>query len=245
MDVLVHEAVAAGKVENAFALGVDGEPVVAVDLLAPGDKGRVQIRVAAPGVVGNHAAVGDDNQQRLRVDPDAALETAVFFVDFLGGDVEDVAIDLVDLLPANVFDVVLGKVFRGEDELVIVLDVLQVGRHHNDAREGVGRGIYDFIQAGAGGTEDDVIDLVPLAVHLTRVVVDGFDAGGAAVGVVVEGLLIFHLLGGKLLNNLFSRNGGRNQPHGPESRVEGHGGEGILALGRSRKRAGNCHEKNN
>ena len=63
--------------QNALALGVDREPVVAVDLLPPGHEGRMQVFVVLAGVVGNHAAIGDDDLEIGLVDPDAAVEVAL------------------------------------------------------------------------------------------------------------------------------------------------------------------------
>lgn len=113
--------------QRAFAADVGGEPVAAVDLLAPGHEGRMEILLALPGVVGDHAAVGDDDLEVAVVDPDAAFEVAMVLEDLAGADVEDVAGDLVDLLAAGVNDVVGGDAGGGEDEGEAVLDVLEVG----------------------------------------------------------------------------------------------------------------------
>ena len=100
---------AAGEVQDALALGVDREPVVAVDLLPPGHEGRMQVFLSLAGIVGHHAAVGDHDLQIGGVDPDAAQQVALALENLLGADVEDVAIDLVDFLPADILDVVLRR----------------------------------------------------------------------------------------------------------------------------------------
>jgi hypothetical protein len=73
-------------VQDALALGVDREPVVAVDLLAPGHEGRMQVLVVLARVVGHHAAVGDHDLQVGGVHPDAAVEVALLLFDDLGAD---------------------------------------------------------------------------------------------------------------------------------------------------------------
>ena len=112
VHVFRHVAVTAGKVQNAFALGVDREPVVAVDLRPPGHEGRVQVFAALAGIVGNHAAVGHHDLQIGGVHPDAAQQVSMTLDDLLRAHVEDVAVDLVHLLPAHVLDVVLSDLRR-------------------------------------------------------------------------------------------------------------------------------------
>ena len=131
MHVLRQGAALSAKVQYAFALGVDGEPEVAVDLRTPGHEGRMQIFAAFAGVVGNHAAVGDHDLQIRFVYPDAALQVALFLFDDLGAYVKDVAVDLVHFLPAYVLHVVLADLFGGEHERVSALDVLEIGRRHH------------------------------------------------------------------------------------------------------------------
>src|SRR5580704_4627786 len=46
VDVLAERPILRGEVEDAFGLGIGGEPVLAVDLLVVGGKGRLQVFVA-------------------------------------------------------------------------------------------------------------------------------------------------------------------------------------------------------
>ena len=85
----------------------------------------------------------------------------------------------------------------------------------------------------AVGVEDYVVHLVPLAVDLV-VVVDGLHPRDAAVGVMVESVLEFRLLGGELLDDLLRRGDGRSEVHAPEAGIERHGSERVLFLRRRR-----------
>ncbi len=67
------------EVEGAFGAGVDGEPVLAVDLLVVGGEGWREVFVAGAGVLGEGGAVDEDDLVVLLGEPDAALEVAVVF----------------------------------------------------------------------------------------------------------------------------------------------------------------------
>ena len=111
-------------------------------------------------------------------------------LDGLGAGVEDVGVEVVDLLAAEVVDVVLGQVFGGEDEGQAVLDLVEVGGRHDDAA-------LSRVFCGAKTTcssrlpsrvEDDVGDLLVFAVDFVGVVVDDVDFDGLAEDVVLAGL---------------------------------------------------------
>src|SRR5579862_10038290 len=98
-----------------------------IDLLTPGHEGRMQILLALTGIVRHHTAIGDDNLQISGVDPNAAEQVALSFFDLFGADIKDVAVDLVNLLTADVLYVVGANVFCRKDERITALDVLEVG----------------------------------------------------------------------------------------------------------------------
>ncbi len=164
----------------AFGFGVGGEPVFAVDLLVVGGEGRLQVLVALAHVLGNGHAVDEDDLVVLLIDPDLALEVVLAFFEGLGGGGEDVGVELIDVLAAQVVDVVLGLVFGGEDEGQTVLDLVEVGGGHHDAFEGVLRGEDDVFLALAIFVEGDVGDLLVLAVDAVGVFGDGVDFDGLA-----------------------------------------------------------------
>ena len=120
-------------------------------------------------------------------------------------------------------------------------DVLQVRWRHHDALQSAAGRKHNFLSAAALGVKDDVVHFVPFAVDLV-VVVEGLDAGVAAIGVVVERVLKFAFLGGKLLDDLLGRRGGFRHVHVAEAGVERHGIEAVLALGGDGQRApaGGC-----
>ena len=138
----------------------------------------------------------------LLVDPDLALEVVLLFLEGLGGDGEDVGVELVDVLAAEVIDVVLGLVFGGEDEGQAVLDLVEVDGGHHDALEGVLGGEDDVLFALAVFVEGDVGDLLVLAVDAVGVFGDGVDFDGLAVGVIFAGLLEGGLTRAEFLDDL-------------------------------------------
>ena len=190
VDVLCEvAALRAAKCKVAFGLGVGGEPVFAVDLLVVGGEGGLEVFVASARVLWDGLAVDEDDLEVLLVDPDLALEVVLVLFEDLGGGAEDVGVELVDVLAAEVGDVVLGQVFGGEDEGQAVLDLVEVGGGHEDALEGVLGGEDDVLFALAVVVEGDVGDLLVLAVDAVGVFGDGVDFDGLTEGVVVAGLL--------------------------------------------------------
>jgi hypothetical protein len=59
---------------------------------------------------------------------------------------------------------------------------------------------------------------------------------------VIQRLLELGLFGGKLLDNLLGRHGRFGDVHGPEARVERHGGKAVLALRRGGQGAGHSQK---
>jgi len=175
------------EVEIAFGLGVGGEPVFSVDLLVVGGEGRLQVFMAGTRVLRYRLAVNEDNLQVLLLNPYFSLEVVLSFDEGFGRDGEDVGVELVDALAAEVVDVVFGLIFGGEDERQAMLDFVEVGGSHEDAFEGVLRGEDDVFFALAGVGEGDVCDLLVLAVDAVGVFGDGVDFDGLAIGVVFAG----------------------------------------------------------
>ena len=192
---LAHIAAAAVEVQIALGLGVGGEPVFSIDLLIVGGEGWREVFVAFALVVGHALAVHEDDFEILLVEPDLALEVPVIFDDGFGRGGEDIGVECVDLLPAEVGDVVLREVLGGEDEGQTVLDIGEVGGRHHDALKGVLRSEDDVLVAGAILVEDDVGDLGVLPVGFAGVFGDGLnlDALAEGVGVARAGELAFPL----------------------------------------------------
>ena len=173
--------------EIALGLGVGGEPVFAIDLLVVGGEGGLQVFVAGSCVLGDGFSVNEDDLQILLVDPDLSLEVVLFFFEGFGCDGEDVGIEFVDALAAQVVDVVFGLVFGGEDERQAVFDLVEVGGGHEDAFESVCRGEDNVLFALAGVVEGDVGDLLVFAVDAVGFLGDGVDFDGLAEGIVFAG----------------------------------------------------------
>ena len=126
----------------------------------------------------------------------------------LGCDGEDVGVEFVDLLAADVIDVVFGLILGGEDEWQAVLDLVEVGGRHEDALEGVLGGEDDVLFALAGIVEGDVSDLLVLAVDAVGVFGDGIDFDALAESVIFPGLREERLPLAEFLNDLFDGDAG-------------------------------------
>src|ERR1017187_3986723 len=111
--------------QDALGLGVGGEPVLAVNLLVVGGERRLQVFVAGARDLGHRGAVDEDDLEVLLIDPYLALEVVLVLLDYPRAGLEDVSIEVVDLLAADVLDVVLRQVFGGEDEGKAVLDFIE------------------------------------------------------------------------------------------------------------------------
>ena len=190
-------------------------------------------------VVGDAFAVDEDDLEVLLVDPDLALEVALVLLEDLGAGGEDVGVELVDLLAAEVFDVVLGEVVGGEDERQAVLDVVEVGWGHHDALEGVLGCEDDVLVAAAVRGEGDVSDLLVLAVDLVGVFGEGVHLDRLAEGVTfagfAEGGFTLTEFSDDLLGGETGWGGGVEGAGGGEvgGGGEGGGGEGGGADGES------------
>lgn len=190
------------EVQDALGLGVGGEPVLAVDLLVVGGEGWGEVFVALAGVVGDVLAVDEDDLEVLLIDPDLALKVTFVLLHDFGAGGEDVGVELVDLLAAEVGDVVLGKVGGGEDEGEALLDVAEVGWGHLDTLERVLGGEDNVLGALAFLVEGDVGNLLVLAVDAVGVFFERVDFYGLAKGVVLAGLVEEGFAGGELFDDL-------------------------------------------
>ena len=128
------------EVEFVVSFGVDGEPVEAVDLLAPGGELGEEIFLISPlfdfvaGVpiadVRNGLAVGLNDLKIVIVDPHTSLKIALLAFNLLRRDIEDVAMQFVFLLLPNIEDVVFRKVLGGQDEWQAVANVGEIFLRH-------------------------------------------------------------------------------------------------------------------
>jgi len=173
VDVVGEAALFCGEVEHAVCFGVDGEPVAAVNLCVVGGEGWGEVFMAVAEVVWDVLAFDEDDLELFLVYPDAALKVTLVFDEFAGFGVEDEGVKVVDVLLAEVGDGVLGELGCGEDEGEAVGDVVKVSLRHHEAGEGVLRGKDDALCGDTLCVEDDVCDLLVLAVDFFCVVEDG------------------------------------------------------------------------
>ena len=79
--------------QRVVGLGIGGEPVLAVDLLAPGGELRKQVLLALLlANVGNRFAERLDDLEVVIVHPDPSLEVALVLLNQLGRDIENVGV---------------------------------------------------------------------------------------------------------------------------------------------------------
>ena len=222
-----------GKWQDALGLGVDGEPVAAVDLLVIGGVGGREVFVAAAQVVGHGFAGDEDDLELLLIDPDLALEVAFVLDELFGLAIEDVSVDVVNLLPAEVGEVVLGQLGRSEDEGQAMLDVVEIGLRHDDFFDGVLGREDDVLGAAVVVVEDDVGDLLVLSVGLAGVVGNGLDGDGLAEGVILAGFVEGGFAGAELGDDLLlGEVGGRGGIDGAEAGRAGLSGRWVTSGGR-------------
>ena len=164
--------------------------------------------MASANVVGDVFAGDHDDLEVLLVHPDAALVVALVLLDGFGRGIEDVGVELVDLLSANIGDVVLWQVFGGENEGETVFEVVEVFAGEDEAFDGVLWGEDDVFVAATIFVEADVGDLVVLAVRAIGVVVDGLHLYVLAKGIVLAGLGEDGLFGGEAFDDLLGRDAG-------------------------------------
>ena len=164
---------------------------MAFDIFAIGLKLGKDVFVIALANVGDGLAVGFDDFHVAVVHPDAALKVALIFLDLLGAHVEDIGADFVDLLAADVGDVVFGQFGGGEHERLHVSS----GRPYPAGKamilcEGRRRSVGDLFVALAFGRKGDVAGHAVFAVGLPGTV-DGLHGEILHVGEVVALLLEF------------------------------------------------------
>src|SRR5690606_6140254 len=100
-------------------------------------------------------------------DPDLALEVALALLHLFRLHREDVALDLVDLLLADVVDVIeVARLVRHHERLHAA-QILHVLRAEAERLQRRNRRVDDALGALAVGTENDVLDELPLADRAT------------------------------------------------------------------------------
>jgi len=164
--------VAGAEVQGVVGTRVGREPEVALNVFAEIFESREYVFAMFRLDVRNGFAVGLDDAEIPVFDPNATLEIALFLFDAFGGDIKNVGVQFVELLPADVFDVVLGELFGGKNKRLDVLDVVDVLLGHAYALEGICRSLDDVFRALAFGIEGDVTCHAVFAVGLA-IVVDG------------------------------------------------------------------------
>src|SRR5215831_2919535 len=131
-DDLANVHVIGPEMQSVVRASIGGEPVLAVDLFPVGYEGGTQVFVRVflllgGDDLGHGFAAALDDLKVAHVHPKASLKVATAFFYGLGRDVKNVGVDFVDVLLAYIKKVVLGNVFRRQDERHHVAEVFVVG----------------------------------------------------------------------------------------------------------------------
>ncbi len=209
MRVLRKRALLRWEMQNALSARVRGKPVLPIDLLVVRRKWRRKIRVAGPGVLRHIQTIYQHDLQVLLVRPDLALEVAVTLHQLLRGNIENIGIQVVDLLFAEVRQVVLGQLRRSQDEGQSLLDVVDIVLSKDDVLQRVARREDDMLYPMVRVVIGNIGHLLPLPIWTMGVVIDGVHLHGLSEGVAVPCVLKRGLFRAHPLDNLRHRDAGR------------------------------------
>ena len=191
------------EVQGVIRARVGRKPVLAIDLLPPGGELGIEMFFLAllfcVTNFRNGLAIGLHDLEIMVVDPDPALEIAFLANDLFGSDVEDVAMQFVFLLLADVEDVVFRNFLAGEHKGQAVADILNVAFIERQAAlfEGRLRGEHHVLDAVALVVKYNVEDFLVLTGY--GVTVEGLYLDVLPVGVLVAGLFELLFLSGEAL----------------------------------------------
>src|SRR5439155_27058436 len=85
-----------------------------------------QVLIAAFFDVRHSLAISFDDLEILIINPDLSLEITLTFFDRLRRNIEDVAINVIDLFFAEVFQIVFADVIAGQNKWLDFADILQI-----------------------------------------------------------------------------------------------------------------------
>src|SRR5215469_1381036 len=167
-DDLAYVHIIGPEMQSVVRASIGREPVLSVDLFAVGYKGgtKVFVRVfllLGGDNLGHGFAAALDDLKVAHVHPKASLKVAMAFFYGLGRDVKNVGVDFVDVLLAYVKKVVLGNIFRGQDERHHVAEVFVVGGGQRDLLQSALRRKLHILDAIALIVVHNVLDQPELA----------------------------------------------------------------------------------
>src|SRR5215472_7664462 len=205
LDDLAYVHVIGPEMQSVVRASIGREPVLAVDLFAVGYKGgtKVFVRVfllLGGDNLGNGLAAALDDLKVAHVHPKASLKVAMAFFYGLGRDVKNIGVDFVDVLLAYIKKVVLGNVFRRQDERHHVAKVFVVRGRQRDLLQSALRRKLHILDAIALVVVHDVLDQPELAGD--RRAVQGLYCNVLGVGVVVPRFFEYSFPRRKLFDDL-------------------------------------------
>jgi len=139
---------------DAVGARVTRKPIFSIDVFAvslehvKGESGRLQ-----RAEIGDPLAVGLHNFEILLIDPDDAVKEGVLAIEGLGGDMENIAIDFVDLFGVQVLQVVFRQGAHGDRERGNAREELRVfGLELEILQRSGGSGDGFFVELAVAGT---------------------------------------------------------------------------------------------
>ena len=198
----------ATKMQVVVGAGVRGKPEALLNVLAVSAEARKNVLVIFGDDVGDGFTFGHDDLKIFAVDPHASLKIALILLDGFGSNVKEVASQLIDLLAADVGDIVFRKFGASEDEGLDVADVVEVLLADGNALETVRRSKGDLLEALAFGSKDNVAGHAIFAIDHAALVVDGLDGEGLGVGVIVSLFFEFGFAFAETFDDFVDRLGG-------------------------------------
>ena len=140
---------------DAFGAGVVREPIFSFDVLAISlEYFKRQRRRLDGAQIGNPFSVGFDNFEIFLVDPNDAVEERMLAVEGFGSNLENVAIDFVDLFGIQILDVVFGELARDDRERGNTREKLRIFRLE-----------LKILQRGGRGGNRFFIELAVIGMH--------------------------------------------------------------------------------
>src|ERR1700688_1122628 len=183
------------------------KPVVPLDVFAKRFKTRKHVFLPVLLNVRNRFPISLYNLKVRIIHPDAPLKVPLVLLQFLGTDIENISIELIDGLAPNILDIVFGQFVAVQHEGLHVLQVIQILLGHlNSLQRRSGRIRYFLVAFPVRGKKNVAPHLVFAGGH--SVAVNRLYYKRLSISVVIPFLLELRLARRKTLNDLVHGRGG-------------------------------------
>src|SRR5262245_33262748 len=203
-DDFPHTLCTPRELQGIDRSGICREPILTVDLLAICFETREEILIALCSDIRNRLSICLYDLEIFVIDPDLALKIALALLQLLWSNIENIAIDFVDLFLPEVFHIVFADVVSCENKRLNFTEVLQVFSRKRDVLQRTCGSGYYFFHPFAGGIKSYFPDLVPLTGHAI-IGVQRLNSNVLPVDVIRSCGAEFLFLVGELLNDVVDR----------------------------------------